>query len=99
VRRSVPRSGRWSRFPAHLPPASPADRIERWAWQLLKRYGVVFRDLMARESVAPAWGALAPVFRRLEARGKIRGGRFVARVGGEQFATSEAVEQLRRVRK
>jgi ATP-dependent Lhr-like helicase len=96
-RRTAPRSGRWSRFPAYVP-APPADRIERWAWQLLKRYGVIFRDLLARESVAPPWGALAPVFRRLEARGKIRGGRFVARVGGEQFATAEAVEQLRRVR-
>jgi ATP-dependent Lhr-like helicase len=59
---------------------------------------VVFRDLLARESVAPAWYELVPIFRRWEARGEIRGGRFVAGVAGEQYASTEAVEQLRRVR-
>ena len=49
-----------------------------WAWQLLRRWGVVFRDLLERESAAPPWGRLVQVYRRLEARGEIRGGRFVA---------------------
>jgi ATP-dependent Lhr-like helicase len=65
---------------------------------LLQRYGVVFRDLLARESAAPPWRELARVYRRLEARGEIRGGRFVAGVAGEQFGTSEAVDRLRKVR-
>src|SRR5262249_42458325 len=69
-----------------------------WAWQLLRRWGVVFRDLLERESAAPAWWRLVQVYRRLEARGEIRGGRFVAGVAGEQYATPEAVELLRGVR-
>jgi ATP-dependent Lhr-like helicase len=59
---------------------------------------VVFRDLLTRESVAPPWRVLLPVFRRLEARGEIRGGRFITGVGGEQFARSDAVEWLRATR-
>jgi ATP-dependent Lhr-like helicase len=64
----------------------------------LRRYGVVFRDLLARESAASPWRELARVYRRLEARGEIRGGRFVAGVAGEQFGTNEAVDRLRRAR-
>lgn len=65
---------------------------------LIDRYGVVFRDLLAREAGAPPWHRLAPVYRRLEARGELRGGRFVAGVAGEQYAGESAVEALRRVR-
>ena len=66
---------------------------------LLKRYGVVFRSLLARESRLPTWRELVMVYRRLEARGEIRGGRFVGGFGGEQFALPEAVGRLRAVRK
>ena len=66
---------------------------------LLKRYGVVFRSLLARESQLPPWRELVRVYRKLEARGEIRGGRFVAGFGGEQFAAADAVGRLRAVRK
>jgi ATP-dependent helicase Lhr and Lhr-like helicase len=66
---------------------------------LLCRYGVLFRDLLARESNAPKWRELAPILRRLEARGEIRGGRFVNGPFGEQFALPEAVESLRQARR
>ncbi|MBI5200622.1 MAG: DEAD/DEAH box helicase, partial [Elusimicrobia bacterium] len=92
------RTGRWTLFPGRVSAAKPDERLLRWAWQLLRRYGVVFRDLLARESAAPSWWELAPVFRRLEARGEVRGGRFVSGVAGEQFAMPEAIEQLRRPR-
>ena len=90
--------GRWSRFPPFVQQVSAEERAERWAWLLLRRYGVMFRDLLARESVAPAWRDLLPVYRRLEMRGEIRGGRFVGGVAGEQFALPEAVERLRKHR-
>ncbi|HEX5472298.1 MAG TPA: DEAD/DEAH box helicase, partial [Lacipirellulaceae bacterium] len=90
--------GRWSRFPPFLQDCNAEERAERWAWLLLRRYGVVFRDLLARESAAPAWRDLLPVYRRLEMRGEVRGGRFVAGVAGEQFALLEAVERLRQHR-
>jgi ATP-dependent Lhr-like helicase len=73
--------------------------IEHRAWQLLRRYGVIFRDLLARESCAPSWRSLLAVYRRLEARGEIRGGRFVNGFVGEQFALPEAVEKLRAERR
>jgi ATP-dependent Lhr-like helicase len=75
------------------------ERTEAVARTLLKRYGVVFRALLARETRMPTWRELAMVYRRLEARGEIRGGRFVAGFGGEQFALPEAVGRLRAVRK
>ena len=78
-------------------PSSP-ERAEKWAWLLLRRYGCVFRDLLARESSAPSWGELARVYRQLEARGEIRGGRFVAGAFGEQFALPEAVDRIRQAR-
>jgi ATP-dependent Lhr-like helicase len=62
---------------------------------LLARYGVVFRDLLVRESNAPKWRDLLGVLRRLEARGEVRGGRFLSGFGGEQFALPKAVESLR----
>ena len=71
------------------------------ARQLFQRYGVVFRDLLARET-SMAWGSwrsLLAIYRRLEARGEIRGGRFVNGFVGEQFALPEAVERLRELRR
>jgi ATP-dependent Lhr-like helicase len=88
--------GRWSlwRRPGHgeIPEGA---RNERRARQLLQRYGVVFRDLLARENHLPPWRALLQMFRRWEARGEIRGGRFVDGFVGEQFALPDAVETLR----
>jgi ATP-dependent Lhr-like helicase len=88
--------GRWTLFPGFIVRAEKEARLIAWAWQLLRRYGVVFRDLLARESVAPSWWELTPIFRRLEMRGEIRGGRFVSQVAGEQYAVPEAIELLRR---
>ena len=76
-----------------------ATRVEAFARQLLLRWGVVFRDLLARETLAPPWRDLLMVFRRMEARGDVRGGRFVAGFLGEQFARPEAVEALRATRR
>jgi len=90
-------SGRWSLLYA----GEAADRqrsIEATCWMLLNRYGVVFRDLLARESVAPKWRELLLGFRRLEDRGEIRGGRFINGFIGEQFALPAAVESLRATR-
>lgn len=69
------------------------------ARQLLRRYGVMLRDLLAREDHAPSWRILLGIYRRMEARGEIRGGRFVSGFVGEQFALPEAVEALRAVRR
>ena len=80
------------------PLAADRDAVEQWAWQLLRRWGVVFRDLLARESGAPRWFQLLQVYRRLEARGEIRGGRFVSGVAGEQFALGETIRTLRQLR-
>jgi ATP-dependent Lhr-like helicase len=66
---------------------------------LLARYGVVFKRLLAREDGAPSWRDLLMIYRRLEARGEIRGGRFVSGMSGEQFALPEAISQLRTVRR
>jgi ATP-dependent Lhr-like helicase len=73
--------------------------LERYAWSLLKRYGVVFRRLLTRESGPPPWRLLTRIYRQLEARGEIRGGRFVAGMSGEQFALPGAVERLREIRR
>jgi ATP-dependent Lhr-like helicase len=69
--------------------------IESFARVLLARYGILFRDLLARESNAPKWRDLLGILRRLEARGEVRGGRFVSGFGGEQFALPEAADSLR----
>ena len=87
-------AGRWS-----LLKSEKSDDIEVIARTLLKRYGVVFRTLLQRESQLPPWRDLVRVYRRLEARGGIRGGRFVGGFGGEQFAAPDAVGRLRAVRK
>ena len=72
--------------------------LESFARQLLARYGVLFRDLLTRESNTPKWRDLLNILRRLEARGEIRGGRFLSGFGGEQYALPEAVESLRAAR-
>ena len=76
-----------------------ADPVEAFARQLLKRWGVVFRDLARRESLSPAWRDLLLVLRRMEARGEVRGGRFAAAFVGEQFALPDALELLRSVKR
>jgi ATP-dependent Lhr-like helicase len=98
-------AGRWSLLTedqAADPGANPiatARRtdaaIESFARMLLARYGILFRDLLARESNAPKWRELLGILRRLEARGEVRGGRFVTGFSGEQFALPEAAESLR----
>jgi ATP-dependent Lhr-like helicase len=91
-------SGRWAIL--HTDSAVERDRVvEATCWMMLKRYGVVFRDLLVRESNLPKWRELQIAFRRLEARGEIRGGRFVDGFLGEQFALPVAVESLRATRK
>ncbi len=88
-------AGRWALL---HPAAAAADRgaaIEAACRMLLGRYGVVFRELLARESNLPTWRELLIAFRRLEDRGEIRGGRFVTGFIGEQFALPIAVETLR----
>lgn len=76
----------------------PLD-LEALAWALLERWGIVFRRLLERESGLPPWRDLLRVFHRLEARGEIRGGRFVTGFSGEQFALNEALSSLRAIRK
>ena len=91
----TPGFSRWSLFGSFEPQPDP---VEHRARQLLRRYGVLCPELLAREPMAPRWRDLVRVLRRLEARGEIRGGRFVAGYVGEQFALPEAVEMLRRVK-
>ena len=91
-------SGRW----ALLYTDQTVERnrtVEATCWMLLKRYGIVFRDVLARETNLPKWRELQMAFRRLEDRGEIRGGRFVDGFLGEQFALPVAVESLRAARK
>ena len=96
-------AGRWDLLAKpHL--VAPEDELttpqlhEKWAKQLLHRYGVVFRDLLKRESLAMTWRELLLQYRRMEWRGEVRGGRFVNGFTGEQYALPEAVESLRAVR-
>jgi ATP-dependent Lhr-like helicase len=92
-------AGRWSLIRKGTP-SSEAEALEQVAEILLRRYGVVFRKLLEREADwLPPWHALLRVFRRLEAQGKIRGGRFVAGMSGEQYALADAVSAMRAVRK
>ena len=95
LRRRVP-SSRWSLLQGER---AGEDVVEARAWQLLRRYGVVFPELLVRETNAPRWRDLARVYRRAEARGEIRGGRFVANFVGEQYAIPESVERLRTMRR
>jgi ATP-dependent helicase Lhr and Lhr-like helicase len=92
-------AGRWALVRHRDSPVTTEERTEKFARQLLTRWGVVLRDLLIRETLAPPWRDLLPVFRRMEARGEIRGGRFVSGFTGEQFARPEALDLLRSMRK
>ena len=94
--------GRWSLWQpdAQWESAMIPEKVAEFAaLQLLRRYGVVWRELLARETARPRWRTLLEVYRRLEAQGEIRGGRFVSGFAGEQFALPEAVDHLRAVRR
>jgi len=108
--RRINLAGRWTALPvgACKPPGLPDLEptrphrdavVERQAWSLLRRYGVVFRRLLTREPLAGAWRDLIRIYRRLEARGEIRGGRFVSGMPGEHFALPDAIPVLREVRR
>jgi ATP-dependent Lhr-like helicase len=92
-------AGRWSLLPPPVTGADADELAEAVAEQLAGRWGVVFRDLVVRENLAVSWRELLWAFRRMEARGTIRGGRFVTGFSGEQFAHPDAVDLLRSVRK
>jgi len=93
-------AGRWSLI--HAAKEEPAkandENLEFLAETLLQRYGVVFRKVLERETIRPHWRDLLRVYWRMEARGEIRGGRFVQGVSGEQFALPEALGTLKKVR-
>ena len=95
--RARPRSssGRWTLL------AATTEHVDREAFarRLLDRWGIVFRDVIARETLAPPWRELLQIYRRMEARGEIRGGRFVAGFVGEQYALPEAIDALRAARR
>lgn len=90
-------AGRWSLLRTSR--CEEDEAIEHFAWATLSRYGVVFRKILEREASAPPWRKLLYVLWRMEARGEIRGGRFVDGFAGEQFALPEAVEGIKRMRK
>ncbi|MBN8229257.1 DEAD/DEAH box helicase [Corallococcus macrosporus] len=90
--------GRWTLL-APSEPKSQEEVTESLAKLFLQRYGIVWRDLVMRESLAPTWRDLLFVYRRMEARGELRGGRFVSGFVGEQFALPEAVDMARAVRR
>ena len=104
ARRPRHSAGRWALFESYptdseddgVPPIHPH---EQWAKQLARRYGVVFRDVLKRESLPVTWRELLMQYRKMEWRGEMRGGRFVDGFTGEQFALPEAVEALRAVRR
>ncbi|MEO8295477.1 MAG: crosslink repair DNA glycosylase YcaQ family protein [Gemmatimonadota bacterium] len=95
----VENAGRWSLLRPDHHTSTEEEAIAAAAWCYLRRYGVVFKRVLARESLPVPWRKLAMFYRRLEARGEIRGGRFVHGMSGEQFALPEAVGQLRAIRK
>jgi len=102
LRRPRHAPGRWALLKANGTDAADrtsAEFLEAFARQLLRRWGVAFRDLLARETLAPPWRELLGTFRRLEARGEVRGGRFVAGFVGEQFAHLDAIDALRAARR
>jgi ATP-dependent Lhr-like helicase len=90
--------GRWALLPERQDDFDRDDLALAAAELLLARYGVVFGDLLAREKLALSWREILVALRRLEARGEVRGGRFVSGFAGEQFALPDAVAALRRAR-
>ncbi len=101
--RGIEEAGRWAWLHATAPDEAgrqtDEQAIDHCALALLRRYGVVFRGLLARENALPQWRDLVRIYRRMEARGEIRGGRFVEGFSGEQYALPEAVGALREVRR
>lgn len=87
-------TGRWSVL-GELTPEGDIGEIESACMMLLNRYGVLFKDLLTRETTVPTWREMLPILRRKEARGELRGGRFVAGFSGEQYALPTALESLR----
>jgi ATP-dependent Lhr-like helicase len=98
-RSSRPRhsAGRWSLLYS-VDTQDRARALEATCWMLLHRYGIVFRELLTRETILPKWRELLLTLRRLEDRGEVRGGRFVSGFLGEQFALPVAVDSLRATR-
>jgi len=106
---SIEFAGRWSMLPRSCGLSGSVSSsngagaretaVEKFARVLLRRYGVVFRRLLGRETLPITWFELGRVYRRWEARGEIRGGYFVGGVSGEQFALPEAIGLLRSTRK
>jgi len=94
----IDEAGRWVRVERQAASPQP-EALETIARVLLRRWGVVFRKLLDREGELPPWRDLLRVYRRLEARGEIRGGRFVAGFSGEQYALPDAVGALREMRR
>ena len=90
-------AGRWSLLYSSEN-CDHSKSLEATCWMLLRRYGIVFRELLTREAILPKWRELLITFRRLEDRGEIRGGRFVNGFLGEQFALPVAVDSLRAMR-
>ena len=96
----VQAGGRWSALPAPAADeVNEEDRVRYLAEAMVRRYGIVFRALLARDRGLPPWRAWLRVYRRMEARGELRGGRFVGGFSGEQFAAPAAVEELRAMRR
>ena len=98
---SIEQAGRWTVIPQFE--GSDQDKLnfeylEKLAFIYAKRYGVVFRKVLEKESFAPPWRVLVRVLRRLELQGKLRGGRFISGVSGEQFASPEVVKELRKMK-
>jgi ATP-dependent Lhr-like helicase len=87
--------GRWTLVPAAAPNEDADELAETVAWQLLLRWGVVFRDVYLKERLALPWREILWALRRLEARGLIRGGHFVTGVTGEQYAEETSLPLLR----
>lgn len=98
---SMEQAGRWSLIPNPSPKGEGDGKreMEVIARTLLKRYGIVFRRLAEKENLTPRWRELVKIFRLMEARGEIRGGRFVEGMYGEQFAMPETIAMLRKMRK
>ena len=97
-RQHLPINGRWSLIKIS-PPAKTEKTKEAMCWILLQRYGVVFREILAKEKIMLTWRELLPEFQALEDRGEIRGGHFVQGFIGQQFALAEALSSLRAIKK
>lgn len=98
---SMSYAGRWSLLREDMDETNQVslENMEKMVWALLRRYGILFRKLVERENLAAPWRETVKILRTMEARGQIRGGRFIEGVWGEQFALPEAIVELRRIKK